>query len=71
MTNTSAFDLNNVQLFINLQTNEVIAQYGDIRGTYKFAEFADVNDEPLSEMPIVSLMLAVRMKFASEALTVL
>lgn len=70
MTTTSAFDLNSIQLFINLRTDEVIAQYGDIRGSYKFAEFANDHDAPLGEISIISLMLAVRVKFASEALAV-
>lgn len=70
MTAHSSFDLNNIALSIDLRTNEVIAQYGDIRGTYKLAEFANDHDAPLGEISMVSLMLAVRVKFATEALTV-
>jgi len=70
MTTTSAFDLNDIQLFINLRTNEVTAQYGDIRGSYALAEFANDHDAPLGEISIVSLMLSVRVKFAQEAIKV-
>ena len=70
MTTHSAFDLNTIQLFLNVRNNEVIAQYGDIRATYSLAEFVNDHDAPLGEISLVSLMFSVRTKFAKEALVV-
>lgn len=70
MTNmNSAFDLNSIHLSMDLRTNEIIAQYGDIRGRYSLVEFADSHEASLGEISMVSLMMAVRVKFASDAIT--